>query len=180
MRRQIFSRTRFRRRKIWTDLRGRAEEHGTKRRYAGHHSRRLVATYSRWSSHNARLSNARRKQVALQHSKHLGHLHHALVCKWLKEKGGLAGMENGTKRRRSLSTTPSMPPISIAAMPTSDCRSIMNVTFRLPSEELEKKFVSEATAQGLDGLKGTGLSAAFGHRSTTPSRVKGLKLWSRS
>ncbi len=30
----------------------------------------------------------------------------------------------------------------------------MNVTFRLPSEELEKKFVSEATAAGLDGLKG--------------------------
>jgi phosphoserine aminotransferase len=30
----------------------------------------------------------------------------------------------------------------------------MNVTFRLPSEELEKKFVSESTAAGLDGLKG--------------------------
>jgi phosphoserine aminotransferase len=30
----------------------------------------------------------------------------------------------------------------------------MNVTFRLPSEELEKKFVSEATAKGMDGLKG--------------------------
>ena len=35
-----------------------------------------------------------------------------------------------------------------------DSRSIMNVTFRLPSEELEKKFTSEATALGLDGLKG--------------------------
>lgn len=30
----------------------------------------------------------------------------------------------------------------------------MNITFRLPSEELEKKFVKEATAAGLDGLKG--------------------------
>ncbi len=30
----------------------------------------------------------------------------------------------------------------------------MNMTFRLPSEELEKKFAAEATAQGLDGLKG--------------------------
>jgi phosphoserine aminotransferase len=28
------------------------------------------------------------------------------------------------------------------------------VTFRLPSEELEKTFVAEATKQGLDGLKG--------------------------
>jgi phosphoserine aminotransferase len=30
----------------------------------------------------------------------------------------------------------------------------MNVTFRVGSEELEKKFVKEATAEGLDGLKG--------------------------
>jgi phosphoserine aminotransferase len=30
----------------------------------------------------------------------------------------------------------------------------MNVTFRLPSEELEKEFTAEATALGLDGLKG--------------------------
>jgi len=30
----------------------------------------------------------------------------------------------------------------------------MNVTFRLPSEDMEKQFVSEATKAGLDGLKG--------------------------
>ncbi len=30
----------------------------------------------------------------------------------------------------------------------------MNVTFRLPTEELEKLFVKESTAAGLDGLKG--------------------------
>jgi phosphoserine aminotransferase len=35
-----------------------------------------------------------------------------------------------------------------------DSRSIMNVTFRLPSEDLEKKFANEATAAGMDGLKG--------------------------
>ncbi len=35
-----------------------------------------------------------------------------------------------------------------------DCRSLMNVTFRLPNEELEKRFTKEATAAGLDGLKG--------------------------
>jgi len=33
-------------------------------------------------------------------------------------------------------------------------RSLMNVTFRLPSEDLEKKFVSEARPVKLDGLKG--------------------------
>jgi len=35
-----------------------------------------------------------------------------------------------------------------------DSRSNMNVTFRLPSEDLEKKFVSEAKSAKLDGLKG--------------------------
>ncbi|HQH51210.1 MAG TPA: 3-phosphoserine/phosphohydroxythreonine transaminase [Candidatus Hydrogenedentes bacterium] len=35
-----------------------------------------------------------------------------------------------------------------------DCRSIMNVTFRLPSEELEAAFIKEAGANGLASLKG--------------------------
>ena len=35
-----------------------------------------------------------------------------------------------------------------------DCRSLMNVTFRLATEDLEKTFVKESTAAGLDGLKG--------------------------
>jgi len=35
-----------------------------------------------------------------------------------------------------------------------DARSVMNVTWRLPSEELEERFVKEAKAAGLDGLKG--------------------------
>jgi phosphoserine aminotransferase len=44
-----------------------------------------------------------------------------------------------------------------------DSRSLMNVTFRLPSEDLEKQFVKEATAAGFDGLKG--------HRSVGGLRV---------
>ena len=35
-----------------------------------------------------------------------------------------------------------------------ESRSFMNVTFKLPSEELEKTFVAEALAQGLGGVKG--------------------------
>lgn len=35
-----------------------------------------------------------------------------------------------------------------------ECRSDMNVTFRLPTEELEARFCSEAAAVGLKGLKG--------------------------
>jgi len=35
-----------------------------------------------------------------------------------------------------------------------ESRSLMNVTFRLPSEELEKQFIKDAEKAGLDGLKG--------------------------
>jgi len=35
-----------------------------------------------------------------------------------------------------------------------ECRSDMNVTFRLPSEALEEQFVKEASKQGMKGLKG--------------------------
>ncbi len=36
----------------------------------------------------------------------------------------------------------------------TECRSDMNVTWRLPTEELETKFIAEATEQNLKGLKG--------------------------
>ena len=35
-----------------------------------------------------------------------------------------------------------------------ESRSMMNITFRLPSEELEKTFDRQASAAGFDGLKG--------------------------
>lgn len=78
----------------------------------------------------------------------------SLVCQWLKDKGGLTGMqrENETKAQLIYDAIDSTEFYRGHADP--DSRSIMNVTFRLPSDELEKKFTSEATAQGLDGLKG--------------------------
>lgn len=77
-----------------------------------------------------------------------------LVCKWLKEKGGLAAMqrENEAKARLLYDAIDATEFYRGHADP--DSRSNMNVTFRLPSEDLEKQFASEATAQGLDGLKG--------------------------
>ena len=35
-----------------------------------------------------------------------------------------------------------------------DSRSLMNITFRLPNENLEQQFVQQAQQHGLDGLKG--------------------------
>jgi phosphoserine aminotransferase len=77
-----------------------------------------------------------------------------LVCKWVKEQGGLDTIHrrNQEKARKIYDVIDSTDFYRGHAAP--DSRSNMNVTFRLPSEELEKKFTAEATAQGLDGLKG--------------------------
>ena len=78
----------------------------------------------------------------------------SLVCKWLKDKGGLAAMERENEEKAKLLYDAIDKSDFYRGHADADARSMMNVTFRLPSEELEKKFATEATAQGLDGLKG--------------------------
>ncbi|HEY2963127.1 MAG TPA: 3-phosphoserine/phosphohydroxythreonine transaminase [Pyrinomonadaceae bacterium] len=78
----------------------------------------------------------------------------SLVCKWIKDKGGIAAMERENEEKAQLLYDAIDATDFYRGHADADCRSAMNVTFRLPSEELEKKFTSEATAQGLDGLKG--------------------------
>jgi len=78
----------------------------------------------------------------------------SLVCKWVQEKGGLAAMEQENEAKAKLLYDAIDATNFYRGHADADCRSIMNVTFRLPSEELEKKFTAEATALGLDGLKG--------------------------
>ncbi len=78
-----------------------------------------------------------------------------LVCEHLKKHGGLGAMETKNAEKAK---------ILYDAIDASDgfysghaeksARSLMNVTFRLPSEELENRFAAEATANSLDGLKG--------------------------
>jgi phosphoserine aminotransferase len=77
-----------------------------------------------------------------------------LVCKWLQDQGGLAGMERQNDEKARLLYDAIDATDFYRGHADVDCRSTMNVTFRLPAEELDKKFVAEATAQGLDGLKG--------------------------
>jgi phosphoserine aminotransferase len=79
----------------------------------------------------------------------------SLVCQWLKGKGGVPGIHRINEEKAKL---------LYDAIDSSDgfyrghaepaARSVMNVTFRLPSEELEEKFCSEAAELGMDGLKG--------------------------
>ena len=76
------------------------------------------------------------------------------VMHWLKQQGGAAAIEKINREKAALlyqaidSTDFYRGHAEIAS------RSLMNVTFNLPTADLEAKFVKEATAVGLDGLKG--------------------------
>lgn len=77
-----------------------------------------------------------------------------LVLEWIKRNGGVEGMDKNADLKSGL---------IYDVIDSSDFwrspvdkryRSRMNIVFRLPSEELEAKFVKEATAEGILGLKG--------------------------
>jgi len=77
-----------------------------------------------------------------------------LVLQWLLKQGGLSAIERQNDRKAGKVYAEIDRTGFYRGHAQQDSRSRMNVTFRLPSEELEKKFVKEATAAGLDGLKG--------------------------
>lgn len=78
-----------------------------------------------------------------------------LVLKWLESLGGLEAMAKKNQEKAALIYQE----IDDSAgyyrgHAEAGSRSLMNITFRLPNEDLEKKFVAESTEKGLIGLKG--------------------------
>jgi phosphoserine aminotransferase len=87
-----------------------------------------------------------------------------LVLRWLEETiGGLEKIEKINSRKASLlyEVIDASEIYQGTAKPTS--RSVMNITFRLPDQGTEERFVAEARAQGFEGIKG--------HRSVGGCRV---------
>jgi phosphoserine aminotransferase len=78
-----------------------------------------------------------------------------LVLKWLEETvGGLEKMEAVNRQKAGLLYDYLDSQDFYQGTADADSRSLMNVTFRLPREDLEKKFVADALEEGLGGLKG--------------------------
>jgi phosphoserine aminotransferase len=77
-----------------------------------------------------------------------------LVLKWLLAQGGLAAVDARNARKAAKLYAEIDRTGFYRGHAHADSRSRMNVTFRLPNEELEKRFAKESTAAGLDGLKG--------------------------
>lgn len=79
-----------------------------------------------------------------------------LVTKWLlTDIGGLDKMlERNRKKAKLLYDAIDASGGFYAGHAEKDCRSLMNLTFRLPSDELTEKFVKGAKERGLSDLKG--------------------------
>ena len=77
-----------------------------------------------------------------------------LVMKWVKAMGKEKLFAQNTAKAAALYAAIDASDGWYKGAAAKEFRSDMNVTWRLPSEELEAKFVSEAKKAGLDGLKG--------------------------
>ena len=76
------------------------------------------------------------------------------VMNWLKEQGGIAVMEKINQRKAALLYDTIDATDFFSGHAEKKSRSLMNVTFNLPTPDLETKFIVEATEAGLNGLKG--------------------------
>ncbi len=77
-----------------------------------------------------------------------------LVVKWIKNLGGLAAMEELNDRKAAMLYDAIDAGDFYRGTAAVDSRSKMNVTFRLPSEQLEAEFIKNAGDRGMLGLKG--------------------------
>ncbi len=86
------------------------------------------------------------------------------VLKWVDSHGGLDFIEKQNEEKANMvyGLIDKYPDFFISKV-EKESRSNMNVSFRLPNEEMEKKFISEAENQGIIGLKG--------HRSVGGIRI---------
>ena len=77
-----------------------------------------------------------------------------LVMKWIKSEGGIDKVEQANRKKAYLLYNVIDSSDFCKPHAKKDSRSLMNVTWRLNNEDLEKKFVSEAKNEGLIGVKG--------------------------
>ncbi len=77
-----------------------------------------------------------------------------LVCKWLKAHGGVSAMAKRNEEKAALLYDMIDSTSFYKGHAQKDSRSLMNVTFNLPTPELEVEFIKQGAERGLDGLKG--------------------------
>jgi phosphoserine aminotransferase len=76
------------------------------------------------------------------------------VLDWMKSEGGLEAASKRNREKAALIYDYLDASTYYRGTAKKDSRSLMNICFRAPSEDLEKKFCNEAEKKGLSGLKG--------------------------
>jgi len=76
------------------------------------------------------------------------------VFKWIRREGGLAAIAAHNEAKAKIIYDAIDASEFWNGTARADSRSLMNICFRAPSEDLESKFIKEAAAAGMDGLKG--------------------------
>lgn len=76
------------------------------------------------------------------------------VFQWILDQGGLDAMAKINEAKAKMIYDYLDESAMFRGTARTDSRSLMNVTFRASNEELEAKFIKEATAGGFSGLKG--------------------------
>ena len=98
-----------------------------------------------------------------------------LVFRWLKELGGVAAMQKiNEEKAKMLYDFIDNSSFYTNKVAVKD-RSLMNVPFVSPSEELDAKFVKEATANGLVSLKGHRVTGGMRASIYNAMPVEGVK-----
>ena len=119
------------------------------------HPRRHAEAHAVVDPDDAAVPGARGEQVALQHAAGVHDLRHAAGAGVAAAgRAGSPAIDKVNARKSGKLYAEIDRTGFYRGSREAGSRSRMNVTFRLPSEELEKRFAKEATAAGLDGLKG--------------------------
>ena len=77
-----------------------------------------------------------------------------LVVRWMIEQGGLRAIAARNEKKAAKLYAEIDRTGFYRGTARKEDRSLMNVTFRLATEDLEKAFIKQSAAAGLDGLKG--------------------------
>jgi phosphoserine aminotransferase len=112
------------------------------------HTNKNVGAYLRYDIHSEKESLYNTPPVFTIHMINL-------VLKWVKSIGGLAAIEKRAEKRAAILYNYIDASNGYYNCPVNKAnRSMMNIVFRLPSEELEAKFIAESKVAGFIGLKG--------------------------
>lgn len=96
-----------------------------------------------------------------------------LVLEWLQKQGGLEAMAKRNQEQADVLYSAIDESSFYQGLAQKKSRSLMNISFRLPTTELDKKFINDAAASGLQNLKGHrllgGCRASIYNAATTES-----------